>query len=286
MKTLGLRAVGALAIVAAAAATGGEQAATATARAVVKPSHEIDVASPVGGIIEGVLVSEGDRVEKGQPVVQLDSAVQKAVVAISSHRAESTARIEAAEANVRAKQVAYKRQKTLQAKGVAPDADVEEAELELAYAQSQLVVAKEEQTLHRLEVTRDRAMLDRLTIRAPMAAVVKTRVRDPGEAAQEFEPLLELVVLDPLHVIAHVPHDLAARLEPGARARLVVDAQPDRRHPCRVLVVDPVIDAASGTCRVKLELPNPKRQVAAGARAAVVFDLPATAKTRRSDDAR
>ncbi|MFW6161738.1 MAG: efflux RND transporter periplasmic adaptor subunit [Planctomycetota bacterium] len=258
----------------AAAAAGGEAASAPRVRAVVKPSHEIEVASPVGGIIEAVRVKEGDRVEKGQPLVQLESAVQRAVVAISAHKAESTARIEAAQANVRAKQVAYKRQKTLQAKGVAPDADVEEAELELAYAESQLVVAREEQALHGLEVARDRAALDRLTIEAPMAAVVKTRLRDPGEAAQEFEPLLELVVLDPLHVIAHCPRGHAGALKPGAEAHLVLDDQPDRRYACRVLVVDPVIDAASGTCRVKLELPNPDGQVAAGARAAVVFDVP------------
>lgn len=259
-------------VAAASLAAGAGSAPATRARAVVRPSHEIEVASPVGGILARIAPEEGDRVAKGQPLVELDAEVQKAALAISERRAKSTARIEAAQANVRAKQVAYQRQKTLQAKGVAADADVEERELELRYAESQLVVANEEQALHRLEVARDRALVERLTVRAPLDGVVTRRLRDVGEAAEEFQPLLQLVVLDVLHVMAHVPHALAATLEPGDTAHLVLDDQPDRRYPCRVLMVDPVIDAASDTRRVKLELPNPKHQVAAGSRATVVFD--------------
>ena len=114
-------------------------------------------------------------------------------------------------------------------------------------------------------------------IRAPLAGIVVRVDKDVGEAAEEYRPLVRLVVLDVLHVIAHVPHDVAARLQPGASARLIVDDRPGARHACRVLMVDPVIDAASGTCRVKLELPNPKHQVAAGSRATVHFDLPGAA---------
>jgi len=268
---------------AAVAGTGG--AGQAKARAIIQPSCEIELASPAGGIIQTILVEEGDRVRKGQAVVELDSRVPRAALAISEHRAKSTARIEAAEANVRAKRVAFERKRKLRDKGVASDAEVEEVELEFQHAESLLTVAREEQVLHRLEVARDRAALERLTVRAPMDAVVVRRLRDEGEAASEFEPLLELVVLDTLHVIAHVPHDIAARLKPGDRAQLVLDDAPDRRHDCRVLAIDPVIDAASGTRRTRLELPNPRLQVVAGARASVFFQ-PTDRDKRRAEDAR
>lgn len=247
------------------------RAAAATARAVIQPSHDINVVSPVGGVIQRVLVKEGDRVKEGQVLVELDAEVHRAALAISEQRAKSTARIEAAQANLDVKRVGLERQKTLQTRGVASDADVDEADLEMKAAQAQLTVSKEEKLLYQLEVARDRKALARLTIRAPMAGIITRRIQDMGEAAEEFQPLVQLVVLDVLHVMAHVPQDVAAALKPGDAAEVVLDGKPDVRHPCRVLVIDPVIDAASETVRVKLELPNPKYQVAAGARATVIF---------------
>ena len=58
---------------------------------------------------------------------------------------------------------------------------------------------------------------------------------------------------------------------PGAAAEWTPDGTPGVRTLCVLLVIDPVIDAASETVRVKRELPNPKHGVAAGARATVTF---------------
>jgi len=264
------------------AAMGASAPARATevvkARAVTVPSHDLEVVSPVGGVIQRMLVKEGDRVTKGQPLVELHAEVQKASLAIAEYNAKSTASLEAAEANLRVKRADYKRQKTLHGKGVGSDADLEKAEFEMKYSESLLTVEKEKLVLGQLKVKLERANVERMTIRAPLAAIVTSRIQDVGEAAEEYRPVLKLVVLDTLDVIAHVPSQAALRLRPGMAAQLVVDNLPDVRHACRVAMVDPVVDAASDTCRTKLELPNPDHKVAAGSRCTVYFDLTAAPK--------
>jgi membrane fusion protein (multidrug efflux system) len=247
----------------------------AEARAVTVPSHDLEVVSPVvNAVIKDVLVKEGDRVAKGDPLVQLDAEVQRASLAISEHKAKSTARLEAAEANLRVKRAAYARQKTLHDRGVSSDAELEVAELELRHAESLVTTYKDEQAQNRLQAKRDRVLLERMTIRAPLTGVVRRCLKDVGEAAKEAEALINLVVLGELHVIAHVEPEVAAQLAPGKTGEVCLDSAPDQTHKCKILHVDSVADAGSSTCRVKLCLPNPDGTLMAGSRGTVRFSLP------------
>ncbi len=245
-----------------------------TARAITLPSHDIEVVSQTGGVVEEVLIEEGQSVRKGQPLVKLDSTVQKAVVAVSKHRADSRAQIESAQAQLTAARGAYQRTRKLHGRDVASEADLEKVEAELHKAESALKAAREQQKLYELQAARDRAVLERMTVRAPLSGIVVERLCDVGEAAQQYQPVARLVVLDPLHVIAHVSPEVASALRAGCEARLFLDGDPDRSYQPGLLVVDPVVDAGSGTCRVKLSLPNAEGKLASGLRGRVVFERP------------
>lgn len=249
-------------------------------RAVVVPSHDVELVSPVRGVIRNILVQEGDRVKKGELLVELDSEVAKAQLAIEEYNAKSTAALEAAEANLRVKGADYQRQKTLHDKGVGSDADLEKADFELKYAQSLVTVEKEKRTLGQLRVNFQTAQLEQLRIRAPFAGFVVRKLQDVGEAAQEDKPVLRLVVLDLLHVIAYVPNEVAARLRVGDLAEVRLEGPTPTTRQCRIAMIDPVIDAASDTRRVKLELPNRDQNVQAGTKALVRFRAEAGARAR------
>lgn len=270
-----------LALATQAAAREEGQPTTLRVRALTEPSRDLDIVSPLTAVIRRMFVKEGEQVANGQPLVQLNDEVQQAGLAVSQYRAKSSARIEAAQANLRVKIAAHKRKARLHERQVISAAELEEAELDMQYAQSSLTVSKEEQAVYQLEVKRARALLDERTIRAPVAGIIMRCIQDVGEAAREGEPLVRLVVLDVLHVIAYVPPAAAVRIRPGMKAQLELDDSPAVRHPCRVLVVDPVVDAGSATCRVKLELPNRERKVRAGSRGAVHFSLPPADKAPR-----
>jgi len=263
----------------------GVAAASETARefrAVVVPSHDVELVCPVRGVIKNILVEEGDRVKKGDLLVELDSEVEKAQLAIEEYNAKSTAALEAAEANLRVKRADYERQKTLHTKGVGSDADLEKAEFELKYAESLVTVEKEKRTLGQLRVKLQRARLEQLRIRAPFDGIITRKLQDVGESAQEDKPVLRLVVLDVLHVIAYVPNDVASRLKVGDLAEVQLEGVTPGTRKCRIIMIDPVIDSASDTRRVKLELPNPDHKVPAGTKALVRFLADADAKTQTS----
>ena len=254
-------------------ALAGQAPGVVEARGVTEPSHDIEVVSPQSGVIERVLVQEGDRVASGQPLMELDAGVQKAKLAVGEHRAKSTAALEAADADLKAKKVALERQKTLRIQNVASAADVDEAELAVKLAASRLAAAKDEQVMYALDAAVNRAILDRMTVRAPMAGIVLRRLQDVGEIAEVTKPVVRLVVLDVVHIMAYVPLDVATKLRPGMVAKAKFDEQPDALHECRLIMVDPVADAASMTTRIKLELANPEGKLPAGHRVTVYLDL-------------
>jgi len=263
-----------LAMAMACVAAGGETVETATIRAITVPSHNVELASEANGVITEVLVKEGDRVAKDQPLVQLDTKIRQASLKISEERAKSVARIASAKANLKVKKVALERQLILLKKGVASQTEVDEADFEHKYAQSLLVVAEEEKLVTGLEVERDKTILKKMTILSPLAGIVTRRIRDVGEGSHDYEPLMQIVVVDVLHVLAHVPPEMAGKLKPGTVGRLVLDDLPDSIHTCAVLVVDRVVEAASGTVRVKLELNNRDGKVAAGSKGNITFLVP------------
>jgi multidrug efflux pump subunit AcrA (membrane-fusion protein) len=65
----------------------------------IQPYQEADIGSQVVGVIDHVLVERGDFVKKGQPVVQLNSDVERAALAAAKLRAEATADLRAAASN-------------------------------------------------------------------------------------------------------------------------------------------------------------------------------------------
>lgn len=247
--------------------------ATVTVSGILLPSHDINVVSPVGGVIKRILVEEGDRVAKDQPLVELDAEVQKVSLAMSEHEAKSTAALQAAEANVRVKQADYERQKMLHSKGVASGADLEKAEFEMKYAESLLTVEKEKAELRQLKVKLERTRLEEMTVRAPLAGVIVRRLQDVGESAEMQKPLMRLVVLDVLHAVVYVPPSIGMRLKAGAVAEVEPEGLSGPPRTCKVVMVDPMVDAGSSTVRVKLEVPNADGQVIAGSRANVRFHL-------------
>jgi len=248
-------------------------AASLTVDGILLPSHDISLASPVGGVIKRILVEEGDKVAKGQPLVELNADVQKVTLTMSEHEAKSVASLQAAEANLRVKQADYERQKMLHSKGVASGAELEKAEFELKYAESLLVVEKEKLQLRKLKVQLERTRLDQMTVRAPLAGVIVRRLLDLGESAEMQKPLMRLAVLDVLHAVVYVAPAIGRRLKPGDIAQVAVEGEAGPPRNCKIVMVDPMVDAGSSTVRVKLELPNADGKVIAGSRAKVTFTL-------------
>jgi multidrug efflux pump subunit AcrA (membrane-fusion protein) len=83
--------------------------------------------------------------------------------------------------------------------------------------------------------------------------------------------MFKLAQIHPLRVVVFVPVSMFGGISSGMRAEVIPEAPLDRPRIAEVTEVDRVVDAASGTFAVRLELPNPKYQLPAGLKCRIRF---------------
>ena len=147
----------------------------------------------------------------------------------------------------------------------------EEAESEMKVAENQLRVAVLNREIARLEVVQAEALLRARALVSPVDGVVMERLLQPGEFRHDQSPVFTLAQIDPLRVEVFVPAALHGRIRPGMMGEVTPEVGAGGPVAAEVVVVDPVMDAASGTFGVRLRLANPERALPAGVRCSVRF---------------
>lgn len=254
-----------------AAATAGSASAEEL-ECLLRPRATARLALPGEGIIERITVDRGDLVQEGQVLVELESSIERASVEIARARAEMDAEVERARVRLEFANRALARSTELKQTSVISDSAMDESESSLDLAKAGVRAAEQEFRLAGLELTRARALLDLRTIKSPMNGVVVDRLMSPGEYADAQE-ILEIADIDPLYVEVIAPVSLLGRVAVGSEATVHTEQVIGGEHRARITVVDRVIDAASGTFGVRLELPNPDYAIPAGLSCRVEFPI-------------
>jgi RND family efflux transporter MFP subunit len=237
----------------------------------IEPSRVIELASPSAGVLDEVLVDRGDRVAAGQLVARLQSDVERATVEVAERRARLAAAIDAAIARIAFQKLELERRRELRKQDHVPERDLEEAETQTRIAELQLAELQENRELAILDLERTRAVLEMKGIRSRDAAFVVERYKNPGEYVEE-EPVVRLAVVSPLHVETVLPVEMFGRVAEGSTATVLPEKPVGGEYVGKVTVVDDVLDAATSTFRVRLELPNTANELAAGLRCLVRFE--------------
>ncbi len=146
------------------------------------------------------------------------------------------------------------------------------AELEHKRAEAQLEESNVNKRLAELEYERATEVVMRLSISSPIDGVVVERFLSGGEYV-ETESILKLAQVDPLNVEVLLPVSLYPSIKVGMRAKVKPEAPIGGLYNAEVKIVDKVIDAASGTFGVRLELPNPNYSLPAGLKCKVIFPV-------------
>lgn len=157
--------------------------------------------------------------------------------------------------------------------GNARRRELERARTDLAMAQAGLLMAREESQVNALEYRKTLARIEEKKLRSPIRGVVTRVYKQAAElvGGLESQPLMTVVQLDPLKAVFHLAPQKAALLKPGRDVMLAVagNAAPVSG---KVKFISPVIDPESGTVRVTLEVPNPRRALQSGARCTLKTD--------------
>nr|MBI3614339.1 efflux RND transporter periplasmic adaptor subunit [Nitrospirota bacterium] len=146
------------------------------------------------------------------------------------------------------------------------DSSVERAMSSVNHAQAELT----NKHVAALELQRANAEIALRTIRSPISGVVVERFMHPGEFTKQ-ERLFKLAQLDPLRVEVFAPVAMHGKMVVGMHAQVHPEAPVNGNYSAKVTVVDRVIDAASGTFGVRLQLPNPAYKLPAGLKCTVHF---------------
>jgi RND family efflux transporter MFP subunit len=239
----------------------------------IQPAEVIELRSPVLGLIQTITVQRGDNVRKGQLLVELESSAERSAMAMSEYRMKMAGRLKAA--TQRAENSAKKldrAQELVKQSFVATQAR-DDALAEARVAEADLEDARENQELAKLDYRHAADLVSQRTLRSPFDGVVMDRLLNPGDLTQygtDSKAILKLARIDPMRVEVVLPLAYYGKLRAGMTGRVVPETL-GGEYQGVVTVVDRVFDAASGTFRVRLDLPNRQGNVPGGLRCQVEF---------------
>jgi RND family efflux transporter MFP subunit len=239
----------------------------------IEARQSIELRSSVEGVIDSIRVQRGQLVKKGELVATLDSGTERAALAVARSRASMEGDIKQAEARVELTRKKWERAAELQKKNFVSANARDEAEGDYRLAKEQLRSALENQRLAQLDVKRAEQVVDQRLIRSPVNGVVVEVLLRPGElmSSNQKNPIMKLVEVDPLNVELVLPVSRFGSIKTGQPAEVFPEQPVGGQYSAKVEVVDPVVDAASGTFGVRLRLPNPGNRIPAGVKCRARF---------------
>ena len=239
---------------------------------VMKPYMEVSIGAPVEGIIQTVYVERGDWVTKGQAIIALEASVEKATVDLAKAKAEAEASIKSAQAKMAFSARKLERATDLYQSNSIAKHELDEAQTEKVLAETAYLEATEKKHIDELEWQRATAAFNLRTISSPLSGVVVDRLLSPGELAGKT-PILKLAQINPLRIEVFAPLSLLGSVKPGMKADVRPEGNAATTYQAHVTVVNRVVDSASGTFGVRLEMPNPHNALPAGLACTVKFQL-------------
>ena len=202
----------------------------------------------VSGRITALNFSDGQRVRKGQALVQFDDQLAQAQVQ------QAQAELSIAQAN-------HKRNRELVAQNFISQRSLDESAANLQVAQAKLALAK--------------ATAARLKIVAPFDAIAGIRQVNVGDYLKDGADIVNLEDIEAMHVDFRLPERFQAKVQRGQTALLEFDALPGHQYTAQIQAIDPLIDANGRSVGVRGCIDNRRLELRPGmfARVQPVFGV-------------
>jgi membrane fusion protein (multidrug efflux system) len=213
----------------------------------VTAAKGVAVSNEAPGIVTRILFDSGATVREGQILVELDTSVERAQLA------SARARLELA-------QETGTRSHALLASGSISKAqvDADEAQLKTATTDSSALAAQ----------------IDRKTVRAPFAGRLGIRLVNRGQYLNSGTPIAELDAIDKQYVDFTLPQQRLADVQLGMPVHLSIEGAEGAAHEGTVAAIEPAVDSATRTIKLRASVPNKDERLAPGMFANVLVILP------------
>lgn len=240
----------------------------------LKPKETVNVTPQSTGRLEKTYLQVGDRVRQGDLIAELeDDELQQRV-----RRAQAVIAVSAASVKQRAAELAntmanLQRAEMLFKEQLLSPQEYEQQKTGLATMQAQVSLAEAQQQQAEAELEELKIQLAQTKIYAPMSGDVAVRYVDEGSLVSPSTPLIQLVNLSSLVTLGNVPERSVGKLRVGTPAEVRVDAIPDKVFRGTVARIAPVLDAATRSATIEIDIANPERLLRAEMFVRIDLDL-------------
>jgi HlyD family secretion protein len=246
-----------------------EATVTNTRAGTIKSCQRARLAPQIGGQVSRLLVKEGDRVEKGQPLLELwnqDLAAQLSLARSEARATEALALESCLKAAVAQRE--YQRIASLQKKGLASEEDLDRTETTAKAGAAACEAATAKIEVSREQIAVATAAIDRTILKAPFTGIVAEIQGEPGEYVTPSPPgiptppAIDLLDAECLYVTAPIDEVDAPGVELCMAVRVTLDAFGDRKFDGNVRRIAPYVlelEKQARTVEVEVLLSDPQQ---------------------------
>ncbi|WP_220812892.1 efflux RND transporter periplasmic adaptor subunit [Pseudomonas paralcaligenes] len=203
----------------------------------LKAFQGVDLTVEVSGTVRDMLFRSGEKVSQGQPLIQMDSAVEQASLATS-------------EAELKLARVEFERGQNLVKRQAISKSEFDRLASELQKADASVAQLK--------------AMLAKKRINAPFAGTIGIRQVDVGDFLSSGTVIATLQDLSTLFVDFYLPEQAVPQLAIGQRVRISVAAYPGEVFEGEIGAINPKVEESTRNLQVRAMLPNPDNKLLPG----------------------
>jgi HlyD family secretion protein len=218
----------------------------------------VAVAPRTAGRLEEIYVRLGDRVNRGQRIAKIeDYEIVEQVKQAEAAQEVSLATIRQREADLKLAETNVERSRSLYDKKLLPKQTLDDNEARYLASVAQVDLARAQTTQSKARLDELRINLANTVITSPVTGFVARRAVDPGAFVSQNVPVADVVDITLVRLVANVVEKDLKQLESGNAANVQVDAFPGETFAGRIARVSPVLDPATRTAPIEIEIPNP-----------------------------
>jgi membrane fusion protein (multidrug efflux system) len=208
-------------------------------------NEEVELRSEISGKISQIFFKEGDKAKKGQVLVRINDD-------------ELQAQLKRLEYNLQLnKDQEYRQKRLLEREAIS------QQEYDIALNQVNTINAELQQL---------KAVIARYTIRAPFNGVIGLRYVSEGSYVSPTAQIAFMQDIDRVKIEFSVPEKYAEQVKEGNKIQFTINGK-DKPYEGTVYAVEPRIDLATRSLRIRATSPNPQRELIPGAFAKVQLTL-------------
>jgi RND family efflux transporter MFP subunit len=223
----------------------------------VVADNQVEIYSEISGVVEQVMVRNGDTVQRGQALLRVrDTELRERLKQAEAGLQIAEARAEQAEASLTQLQAQFDRAKALAERNMSSQAEIDNITADLASAQANLSLANAQVVQARSSVDEANLNLSRTVIRSPVSGLVGQRGIEPGQLISANTRLF--IVGDPnnLRITTVLTERMITYIREGMKVTVSNPSTPDSVIDATISRISPFLDPVTHTTTAEIDIKN------------------------------